>query len=99
MRRRAASPLLVLGKLREGALGVLVPAHRCERPFPSTLHVLQCGLVRLVAGGHRLAEVLVLRLDHFISGVPTERELTWSAELLAGHCLHGFAPIAVLSVN
>src|SRR4051794_27517103 len=78
----------VLGKPREGALRGPVPPHARDGVLPSALHLVQGGSMRLVPGRDGLLQVLVLRLDHFVSGVPVQREIAWSAQLLTGHRLH-----------
>jgi hypothetical protein len=57
--------------------------------LPPALHVLQGTLVHLITSSDRFLQMLVLRLYDLIRRISMERQITWSSQLFAGHCLHG----------
>src|SRR5271154_1000553 len=86
-----AMPLAVrsiLGQRSEVALGLLVPPHAPNGASPPAPHVLERRLVRDVTSGDDVLQVSILGLDDFVGRLPMEFEITRSAQLLAGHCLH-----------
>src|SRR4051794_11994608 len=73
----------------ELALDVSIPAEAADRVLPSAAHRLVGLAVRLVAGRDLRLEVAVLGLEDFVVVLAVVLDVAGSAELLAGHGLHG----------
>ena len=77
-----------------------IPLRLRYHPFsngvpPSAFHFLQRTPMRVVAAGHHVLEVAILRLDHLIGRFAVVREVAGSAQLLARHRLHGRVLVSV----
>ena len=78
----------VFGKSSEITLGRPIPPHSRNGVSPPAPHRLQRTCVRVITPSDAFLQVLVLQLDDLIGGTSMDREVTWSTQLLTGHCLH-----------
>ena len=78
----------VFAKSGEITLGFPIPPHSCNGIFPPTLHLLQGTCVRVITPRDNFLQVLILHFYNLISGISTEREITWSTQLFTRHCFH-----------
>lgn len=89
------APCVSFGEPVERLLHVAVPAHGPLRMPPAPLHLVPCRLMGRVTGPLGSLEVAVLGLDDVVGGLAPVLEIAGSAQLAAGHGLHGEVPFCL----